>query len=156
MKTPLQWLKDEGLFGWNYLHLIRNPHLIFKEIYYEIKYFLQRGKRGYSDRDNWRVDYYLNSWMPQALRNLKSEHGFPVQIYVDMFPDDPPWEMNQMHSTLAHAKWRSVLETMAQGFEAAQKINAYEFKGATELQVLQETMHRGLQLFKDYYTNLWD
>lgn len=156
MRTPLKWLKDEGLFGWNYLHLIKNPHLIFKETYYEIKYFFQRGKRGYSDRDNWSVDYYLNSWMPTALRNLKSEHGFPVDVYVHMFPNDNYYELDPVHSALAHAKWHEILEIMAQGFEAAKKINEYEFKGPVELELLRTQMNEGLRLFREYYLSLWD
>jgi hypothetical protein len=36
-----------------------------------IKYFIQRGKRGYSDEDVWDFDNYLCSIIPPAIRELK-------------------------------------------------------------------------------------
>lgn len=156
MRTPFQWLKDEGLFGYNWRYLLTHPWIIIREIYYTTKWFVQRGRRGFSDRDNWSIDGYLSDWMPKALRNLKSEHGFPVQVYCEMFPNGDWTQMNEVHSALAHARWHENLEIMAQGFEARVKINDYEYKGADELTVLQDQLNEGLRLFSHFYLNLWD
>ena len=68
---------------------------IFEKIYYpiwrkviwifdiprEIKYFFQRGIRGYSDRDIWALDDYLCSWLPKALRQMKDCSGCHPDFY---------------------------------------------------------------------------
>lgn len=126
-----------------------------KKIYYYIKWFIQRGWRGYSDKDSWSIDQYLNSWMPKAIRDLKIGWGYPIQVYVDLFPDDEFEKVNKIHSALAHAKWHEILETIALGFEAGKKINEYNFEGASELKILEDQVYEGLRLFREYYLNLW-
>ena len=59
-------------------------HKVFHpiEMYREVKYFIQRGRRGWSDRDAWSLDYYLTSWMPEALGYIrKHKHGVPIDMY---------------------------------------------------------------------------
>src|SRR5438067_227376 len=36
----------------------------------EVKYFYQRGVRGYCDRDAWGIDGYLSSFLPEILRHM--------------------------------------------------------------------------------------
>lgn len=44
----------------------------------EIKYFIQRGKRGYSDRDLWSYDHFLASIIGNGLKQLaETTHGWP-------------------------------------------------------------------------------
>lgn len=46
-----------------------------------IRWFIQRGRRGYSDRDLWSLDHYLLSWLPEALDTFKERtHGYPEGI----------------------------------------------------------------------------
>lgn len=75
----------------------------FNSDIYEIKYWYQRAKRGYADRDVWAIDYYLNSFMPKMIRQLKeTTHGYP--------------------GGLSPKKWDNILEKIALGFEAADRI----------------------------------
>lgn len=54
----------------------------------EVKYFCQRGYRGYSDRDVWSVDWFLAQILPKMLLQLKNtKHGTPMQC----FPDGPEY-----------------------------------------------------------------
>lgn len=97
--------------------------------YYNTKYFIQRGYRGWSIRDTWSIDYYLNSWMPEALEYLKKhKHGFPCS----MFKDDEADLYNNWHeneeaaksaSDRASAKWDVIIDKMIEGFKASKRIN---------------------------------
>lgn len=155
VRTPMKWLKDEGLFGWNWWYLLTHPWIILKEAYYHTKWFLQRGHRGYSDQDSWSIDGYLNSWMPQAIRELKVGWGYPIQVYLELFPEDDIEKVNEAHTAIAQARWHEILETIAMGFEAGKKISEYEFEGPNELNALETQLNKGLRLFSTYYLNFW-
>lgn len=134
MKNPLM---QYGLFGWNYWHLITHPWLIIEESYYHIKWFIQRGYRGYSDSDSWGLDSYLCSWLPQAIRSLKDSHGHPVGM--------TPWG------------WNTRLEKMAQGFEAMQNLADLKFTyKSPEERIAWRQFHRGMKLFHKHFFSLWD
>src|SRR5258708_21045784 len=99
MKNPL---KQYGLFGWNYQYLLLHPWVIVQESYYQAKWFIQRGWRGYADCDVWGLDSYLAGWMPEALERLqKNKLGYPIGM--------------------KRQGWDSRLECMKQGFLEEQK-----------------------------------
>lgn len=98
-----------------------------------IKWFIQRGKRGWADCDTWSLDWYLSEWMPKAIRHLK-----------DTSNAHPP--------TMTFRQWKYILELIARGFEA-------DFKMKDEIiddKRLQKRKERGLKLFIKYYDNLWE
>ena len=54
--------------------------MIFRTLYCEIKWFLQRGRRGWADRDTWSMDSYLERVIPGMLIRLaNAAHGYPCQ-----------------------------------------------------------------------------
>ena len=124
----------------------------------EIKYFIQRGKRGYSDRDLWDFDSYLSEILPPALRKLsKQAYGCPGEL----------WDKDAVN-TECH-KWAEILEEMAQGFEVATAIKNMQFfesvksgSGYTreinreKQKLLTEKFEKGMGLFAKYYLDLWD
>jgi len=126
----------------------------------EIKYFIQRGRRGWSDRDAWDADHYLNDIIPGMVRKIaKNGFGCPDDLY------DKTCVNNECH------KWAEVLEEIAQGFEAARDIKnlkyffawdkngkdlyTHEYKEEKQKQ-LAAKYDRGMELFCKYYLNLWD
>uniref|UniRef100_A0A6H2A2Q0 Uncharacterized protein n=1 Tax=viral metagenome TaxID=1070528 RepID=A0A6H2A2Q0_9ZZZZ len=69
-----------------------------------IKWFVQRGKRGWADCDVWGMDYYLVKVIHPMLRRLrKIAHGHPCGL-------DTPGE------------WDKILDEMIEGFEAAKRV----------------------------------
>ena len=66
-----------------------------------VKFFLQRGFRGYADIDWWNLNDYLSEWIPGALRKIRDGHGYPGRGEADT-PE----------------KWRKILNKMIKGFEA--------------------------------------
>ena len=54
---------------------------IFRKIYYNIKYFIQRGKKGYSNFDLMDMDNYLLELIPNMLKDFKNrKDGFPMHL----------------------------------------------------------------------------
>lgn len=123
-----------------------------------IKEFIQRGRRGYSDSDWYSFHSYLTDIIISNIRKLKDNaSGCPGDLW------DKSAKNNETH------KWKEILEEIAQGFEAAKFLDGYGYhkwidvKGGKKLVIDEESMEnayvkmqRGLELFKQYYINLWD
>lgn len=90
------------------------------DLYYDVKYDLQRIDRGWSDRDCWSIDYHLNHVIPQMMKRLKeTKHGVPCSCY------DVPYKENttEAEDKKAQDKWDDILDTIIFTFETHQKIN---------------------------------
>lgn len=123
-----------------------------------IKHFIQRGLRGYSDADAWDAHSYLSEVVPGLVRSMKKGHGCPSQFF------------DEKNINNECSRWHSVLEEIAQGFEAAKWLDGHNFttfqdtgKGTSKLVTDEEAtekarrkMNRGLKLFAKHYLNLWD
>jgi len=114
----------------------------------EIKWFIQRGKRGYADSDLWSLDYYLSGWLPDALRELKKiQNGYPA--------------------SLTRKEWDKILDEMIEGFEIANgqdDIYCIEANGKPILahggninkyKKLEKKRIKKMELFVKWYRNLW-
>lgn len=128
-------------------------------IFKKVKYFIQRGKRGWSDEDWWQMNTYIAKMMPPLLRRLaKENYGCPGEFW------DETAVNNECH------KWTEALEEMAQGFEAEEILEHRLYKkkvqredGNWEEEVDRKAMDnafdkqdKGLLLFAKYFRNLWD
>ena len=132
---------------------------MIRDFFKEIKYFIQRGRRGWSDRDIWSFDSYLCEVIPPVMRKFsKNNVGCPGELY------DSKLVNNEC------AKWQSILEEIAQGFEAAEEMKnlrfdfqwekkgekyTKEYKEEKQKQ-LAKKFDRGMGLFAKYFLNLWD
>ncbi len=117
---------------------------ITKGMWREIKWFFQRGKRGYAEEDCWSLDNYLISWLPQAIRELKKNiHGHPISDEVKNTND-----------------WKRILEKIARGFESKRKQENITWKKTKDFdskyKELQKEFEEGMKLFTKYFQNLWD
>ena len=103
-------------------------------MFHKIKWFIQRGTRGYADCDVWDLDAYLCSWLPQAIRQLRDTGwSYPIK------------ETNE--------KWKLILSEMADGFEAHYKLTQLCDENYQELET---KFKKGLRLFVKYFSCLWD
>lgn len=124
-----------------------------------IKYFIQRGMRGYSDEDTWDFHSYLCDILIPVLRKLsKKNMGCPSSFW------DKESKNDECH------KWSESLESMAQGFEAAQAVNSMQYYkkiknedgswsqeiDKEKLKLLTEKYDIGIKLFCDNFLSLWD
>lgn len=147
---------------WEKKHPILN---FFQDIYYdinrkknipedkyrEIKWFIQRGKRGYSDRDVWGFYDYLTKVIVGGLKDLKKQvHGSPSGFCnvhgIDLEGESPETK-----------KWKRTIDKMLWTFEAIEKIENHEWnpvyneKDREELKKFVRRYNRNTEdkLFKD-------
>jgi len=122
----------------------------------EIKWFWQRGTRGWADSDVWSIDWFLCDIMPPMLKQLKkNKMGYPCGT--------------------SQKKWEKILDDIAYMFETAHEIQDMqavfpEKKKATEsmnqhrkkykIKVLTKEefarYNKGWKLFQEYFYSLWD
>lgn len=124
----------------------------------KLKYFMERGRNGFSTQDTWNFQDYLCTIIPKAIRTLKSGQGCPGKLY------DSTATNNECH------KWDTILEEIATGFEAGLKISQtgchkttkneeglYTWEYDTEhAKILTKKFERGMDLFKTHFFDLWD
>ena len=101
----------------------------------KIKYFFQRGLRGYADCDLWAIDYWLATVMVKALAQFNCErYGYPHDM--------------------GDEEWGKIINTMREGFEATLKLDdTYDDKEYKKVKAIQD---KGLALFAKYFNYLWD
>lgn len=105
-----------------------------------IKWFIQRGKRGYSDSDLWSLDWYLCTWMPEALREMKRmAHGHPGSLK-------------------SVREWKQILEKIALGFEGQRHLQEmdYDIDNKVKTTKYQKDYEEGMELFTKWFRHLWD
>ena len=142
----------------------------FSDIPRNIKYFFQRGIRGYSDCDLWGMHSHLTDVILNMLVELRSiKHGYPAT------PDEKgEWSYDEQ-------RWDSILEQMIDGFALLKKLDTYECHlqygpemSDDDRKKMEESMREkyptwrfttreedakikhAFELFHKYYHNLWD
>lgn len=132
--VPKVLIRYSPPFGaYNYAAYLYQPHKYIVALYDEARYFIQRGRRGYSDRDAWNLHSYLAEWMPAALRSLQGGHGHPLGM--------------------TRKGWDRRLEIMARGFEA---VNHIWEESPLGWKRGKRVLRRGMKLFAEHFLNLWD
>jgi len=120
---------------YNWKWILTHPWVIPKHFYNETICFVQRGLYGYSDKDTWGIDGYIASWLPSAIRRLQNGCGYPCG--------------------LTRKKWNTILEKIAQGFEAGLKIDEDCLYKGKEFSLLKRRENYGFKLFVKYFHSLW-
>ena len=166
------WLKVHPI-----LDFLQNCHYeigwklkIPEEIYDEIKWFIQRGKRGYSDRDVWGFHYYLADVIFNGIKDFKKQvHGVPCDI---------PKKIGEKHSSKLRKsikEWKRILGEIQWTFKTVKKIDngnwilvenekqrkrikSLKFRKKYHIMTKEECKryNEGWKLFKKYFYNLWD
>ena len=139
-----------------------------KDIYNNIKWFIQRGIRGYADCDIWDLDYYLSEILPRMLKQLKkNQHILPT------------WKDGESEE-VAQKRWDSYINKMINTFETAKQIAESDYvytesctydseenkehrlkiKDMEFLHIMTkeecEQYEEGWRLFQKYFFKLWD
>jgi hypothetical protein len=136
-KSMPKWAKNNGPFdfGYNYAYFFVHPHIFIRDCCLMVKWFIQRGQRGYSDRDIWNLESYLSGWLPSALKVLEtSRYGYP--------------------QGMTRRGWETRLRIMREGFEAAKRME--DIPSRKETRYLLGRMNKGLRMFSKHFLSLWD
>lgn len=127
-------------------YYLQRPDLFVKHVYREIKWFIQRGRRGYSDADIWSLDYWLLTILPPAIRSLADTyHGHPVGLCRS--------DCMGMNDTChCEEKWIATLNQMAEGLEKGILMQeAWDFS-----QEHKNEFDDAFGLFHKHFFSLWD
>lgn len=87
----------------------------FSDIPRNIKYFIQRGMRGYSDCDLWGMHHYLTETILNMLVELRArKHSYPAT-------EDANGEF-----TYDEGRWTDIIDKMIDGFAILRKCDLYD------------------------------
>jgi hypothetical protein len=94
-------------------------YINLKNYYRAVKYFCQRGYRGYADCDSWDADSYLESVILGVIKNLKeNSHGYPMSMADYKMDEELPEGVEDM----GYEKWKAVLQEIISGLEASNEL----------------------------------
>ena len=124
----------------------------------EVKWFYQRGSRGWSDRSAWSIDTWLvDNLIPMLERLKRDKHGIPASMYrkKDLF------EIG--HSTdeadvLAEERWDNIMNEILYGLKCAKKIqnSDYDYNDEELTKRLTKSSKRSFELIGKHLVHLWD
>jgi hypothetical protein len=119
------------------------------DCYNEVRYFIQRGYRGYSDRDAWAFDDYLAKVISKGVEHLRLiKHGWP---------GDP----------MTEEEWDRILKDIVEGFELYMTQENLFFEDCRSESLSNEDINNrakeridkinaAMEYFNKYYCHLWD
>lgn len=141
------WTTKAGPLGgnYNYAYYFVKPSKLVEDWYYQAKWFIQRGYRGYSDSDVWGWYSHMARINVAALRRLADNKiGHPCGMTMK--------------------GWHMRLLKMADGFQAVidEEDDMISYKRLSRKEYLSLCRHRqrrleaGLKLYSKCFQNLWD
>lgn len=156
------WVKDAYYTCYRAFHRV-------KDFPRELRWFWQRGWRGYADSDIWSIDYFLLTILPPMLRKLaKDKHGYPAMLY----------QGKDLDGQKGSKMWQDILEKMAYGFELRNRWESdypavvgemrdgkeyYDFKDKAwrakfdkKQKEVNKAFDESMKLFSKYFFALWD
>lgn len=139
----------------------------------QIKFFYQRGKRGYSDQDVWSMDWWFFSVVIPMLKQLRDTK----QSYPSEFKTPEEWDREL--DTMIHYFIEATEEGCSEKNEYEEQYNkrwwdSFDKKGMAyviddselrdkylqrsyEIDEYREDMkNKGFEMFSKYFWNLWD
>ena len=138
-----------------------------------IKFFYQRGKRGYSDQDVWSMDWWFFSVVIPMLKQLRdTKQGYPSKFKT-------PEEWDRELDTMIHYFIEATEEGCSEKNEYEEQYNkrwwdSFDKKGMAyviddselrdkylqrsyEIDEYREDMkNKGFEMFSKYFWDLWD
>lgn len=129
----------------------------FHNLFTRIKYFFQRGKRGYDDSDTWDVSMYLAKSIVALVGNMRDNFkSVPIALYenenIPAEKDEDGFFIGYPDESvkLAEEKWRDVLATIVVGFQSY-------YNGAGCPHDYDEgALKKSFELLEKYFIHLWD
>ncbi|MHA2013320.1 MAG: hypothetical protein ACTSWG_13200 [Candidatus Helarchaeota archaeon] len=173
------WLRDKYLYVYRFfLHIKNFP----QDFYLESKWFIQRGKRGWSDKDSWSIDWWLVQILPEILIRLKKrKYGIPTKCFSSAQSQiKKGGDYTKQEEQRAKNKWNKILNSIINTFITAGHIcnnhwiycptKDYYKKENKELRKTQGKLdfiyimsykeckqyEEGWKNFQDYFFDLWD
>ncbi len=138
----LKWMEER--IAWDRAHRVRyllgrgwyrltHPMSEYrKHVYWPIRSFIERGRRGWSVQDTWNLDGYIARVMAESLAYLRVHaHGYPADLTAE--------------------KWDAILADMESGFR--RWVDHYDDPDEGEA---YRQVQRSIRLMHRHFAGLWD
>ena len=136
-------LYAEGLGGRSVYWNVTHPMDAAKQVKRSVDYFIQRGRRGFSDRDLWSMDLYFARVLAEAVGEFrKNTHGYPAY-----FESSVPGEGEQ--------EWDAILLRIQEGFQFY-VANSDGFDSLVADSESEKRFKEAWDLMGEHYASLWD
>ena len=148
------------------------PYRIYYKIEdarYYLKYFYQRGKRGYSDRDVWNMSFFIAETISKMAKQLRKNHyGLPNMNNASLRKRIPAVYKNYIKKDengfyyMENEGWEAVLKKISESFnEYVKSDDKYDKikdrKKVTEYyNEVQNKVREACNLMGIFFDNLWD
>lgn len=140
------------------------------DFYREIKFFFQRGIKGYCDKDLWSIDYwFIKTIIPMLEEFNEIKHGVPIDMEEEEWTmeiknmiycfkestDEYCSEKNEYEEDFHNLIWRDY--AMPNKYKDEEELRQKWIDREYEIDKYKEKMrNKGFELFSKYYDNLWD
>jgi hypothetical protein len=125
----------------------------------EVKWFYQRGSRGWSDRSAWSIDTWLvDNLIPMLERLERNKHGTPMSMYRKKDGVSKNGIPTDEANILAEQRWNNVLREIIYGLKCAKKIEDldYDYEDKELTKRLTKSYQRSFELTGKHLFSLWD
>jgi hypothetical protein len=125
----------------------------------EVKWFYQRGSRGWSDRSAWSIDTWLvDNLIPMLERLKRDKHGTPSTMFRKKDGVSKNGIPTDEANILAEQRWNNVLREIIYGLKCAKKIEDldYDYEDEELTKRLTKSSQRSFELIGKHLFSLWD
>ena len=125
----------------------------------KVKWFYQRGSRGWSDRSAWSIDSWLvDNLIPMLERLKRDKHGTPSTMFRKKDGVDKDGNSTDEANILAEQRWDNVLNEIIYGLKCAKKIedSDYDYEDKELTKRLTKSSQRSFELIGKHLFSLWD
>jgi hypothetical protein len=132
---------------------------IIKNFPSEVKWFYQRGSRGWSDRSAWSIDTWLvDNLIPMLERLKRDKHGTPSTMFRKKDGVSKNGIPTDEANILAEQRWDNVLNEIIYGLKCAKKIEDfdYDYEDKELIKRLTKSYQRSFELIGKHLFSLWD
>ena len=123
------------------------------------KFFIQRGRRGWSDQDAWSIDYWLvDNLIPMLKRIRYDRTGTPMNFYRKKDGVDKHGNPTDGAQALADKRYDEVLDKIIYGLKCAKALQEldYDYKDKNKTKLLNKRVEKTFTLIGKHLFTLWD
>lgn len=136
-----------------------------------MKWFIQRGRRGWAVSDSWDAHYHIAVVISGVLNRL-AEDGMGYPSFLDYDSKGNKKEINTHYSQKSRKKWERILKKIAKGFDDWRKWedegryakeNNYDEEGNYDIKKVkklekkvQKSLKESCALLAEHFNGLWD
>ena len=123
------------------------------------KFFIQRGRRGWSDQDAWSIDYWLvDNLIPMLKRIRYDRTGTPMNFFRKKDGVDKHGNPTDGAQVLADKRYDEVLDKIIYGLKCAKALQEldYDYKDKNKTKLLNKRVEKTFTLIGKHLFTLWD